>query len=71
MRSIEARISETAPAVTGMPSRNLPIRVSPAWASASSLGRPRKPQVPLMVCTRRKMLSRIFASLGSCSNRTN
>ena len=71
MRSIEDRISVTASALTGMPSRNLPIRVSPAWASASSRGRPRKPQVPLMVCTRRKMLSRIFASLGSCSNRTN
>ena len=71
MRSMEDRISVTASALTGMPSRNLPIRVSPAWASASSRGRPRKPQVPLMVWTRRKMLSKIFASLGSCSNRTN
>ena len=71
MRSIEDRISVTASALTGMPSRNLPISVSPAWASASSRGKPRKPQVPLMVCTRRKMLSKIFASLGSCSNRTN
>ena len=71
MRSIEDRISVTASALTGMPSRNLPISVSPAWASASSRGKPRKPQVPLMVWTRRKMLSRIFASLGSCSNRTN
>ena len=71
MRSMEDRISVTASALTGMPSRNLPISVSPAWASASSRGNPRKPQVPLMVCTRRKMLSKIFASLGSCSNRTN
>ena len=71
MRSIEDRISVTASALTGMPSRNLPISVSPAWASASSRGNPRKPQVPLMVWTRRKMLSRIFALLGSCSNRTN
>jgi hypothetical protein len=71
MRSIEDRISVTASAVTGRPSRNLPIKVSPAWASASSRGNPRKPQVPLMVCTRRKMLSRIFALFGSCSKRTS
>ena len=71
MRSMLDRISVTASALTGMPSRNLPISVSPACASASSRGRPRKPQVPLIVCTRRKMLSRIFASFGSCSNRTS
>ena len=35
--------------VTGIPSRNLPISVSAACASASSRGNPRKPQVPLMV----------------------
>jgi hypothetical protein len=68
MRSMLDRISVTASALTGMPSRNLPISVSPAWASASSRGSPRKPHVPLMVWTRRKMLSKIFASLGSCSN---
>ncbi|MGY4300239.1 hypothetical protein ACVWXN_008334 [Bradyrhizobium sp. i1.4.4] len=71
MRSIEDRITVTAPAVTGMPSRNLLIRVSPACASASSRGSPRKPHVPLMVWTRRKMLSRILALFGSCSNFTN
>ena len=71
MRSMVVRISVTASPVTGMPSRNLPIRVSAACASASSRGRPRKPQVPLIVCTRRKMLSRILALFGSCSNRTN
>ncbi|MEY9654306.1 hypothetical protein ABH980_001313 [Bradyrhizobium ottawaense] len=71
MRSIEDRITVTASAFTGMPSRNLPINVSPACASASSRGNPRKPQVPLMVWTRRKMLSRILALFGSCSNFTN
>ncbi|PIT05781.1 hypothetical protein TSA1_37415 [Bradyrhizobium nitroreducens] len=71
MRSIEDRITVTASAFTGMPSRNLPIKVSPACASASSLGSPRKPQVPLMVWTRRKMLSKILALFGSCSNFTN
>jgi hypothetical protein len=49
IRSIEDRITVTASARTGMPSRNLPIKVSPAWASASSRGNPKKPQVPLMV----------------------
>ena len=71
MRSMVDRISVTASPVTGMPSRNLPISVSAACASASSRGRPRKPQVPLMVWTRRKMLSRILALFGSCSNRTS
>ncbi|MGY4485633.1 hypothetical protein ACVWWR_004824 [Bradyrhizobium sp. LM3.2] len=71
MRSIEDRITVTACPVTGMPSRNLPISVSPACASASRRGNPRKPQVPLMVWTRRKMLSRILALFGSCSNFTS
>ena len=35
--------------VTGMPSRNFPMRVSAACASASRRGRPRNPQVPLIV----------------------
>ena len=64
MRSMVARISVTASLVAGKPSRNLPIRVSAACASASSRGRPMKPQVPLMVWTRRKMLSRILALFG-------
>src|SRR5262249_45935734 len=34
-------------------------------------GRPRKPQVPLIVWTSRKILSRIFALFGSCSKRTS
>ncbi|MGY3363704.1 hypothetical protein ACVWZL_000829 [Bradyrhizobium sp. GM2.4] len=71
MRSIEDRITVTACPVTGMPSRNLPISVSPACASASSRGNPRKPHVPLMVWTSRKMLSRILALFGSCSNFTS
>ena len=54
----------TASPVTGMPSRNLPISVSAACASASSRGSPRKPQVPLMVWTRRKILPRILALFG-------
>src|SRR5262249_30496920 len=61
----------TASPVAAMPSRNLPMRVSAACASASRRGRPRKPHVPLIVWTRRKMLSRIFALLGSCSKRTS
>ena len=66
MRSIVDRMSETASLVTGMPSRNLPISVSAAWASASRRGRPRKPQVPLMVWTSRKMLreDRLVAGLA-------
>ena len=70
-RSMVDRMSVTASPVTGMPSRNLPISVSAACASASRRGSPRKPQVPLMVWTRRKMLSRILALFGSCSNRTS
>ena len=61
----------TASLVTQAPSRKLPIRASAAWVSASSRGRLRNPQVPLMVWTRRKILSRIFALLGSCSKRTS
>ena len=71
MRSMVASTSVTASAVTGRPSRNLPISVSAACASASSRGSPRNPQVPLMVWTSRKMLSRILALLGSCSKRTS
>ena len=71
MRSMVARMSVTASRVTGMPSRNLPISASAACVSASSRGRLRKPQVPLMVWTRRKMLPRIFALFGSCSKRTS
>ena len=70
-RSMVARISETASPVTALPSRNRPISVSAACASASRRGSPRKPQVPLMVWTRRKMLSRILALFGSCSNLTS
>ena len=70
-RSIVVRIRLTASPVTGMPSRKLPISASAACVSASSRGSPRKPQVPLMVWTSRKMLSRILALFGSCSKRTN
>jgi hypothetical protein len=42
MRSMVVRISVTASPVTGMPSRNLPIRVSAACASASSRGKAQK-----------------------------
>ena len=68
MRSIVVRISVTASPVTGMPSRNLPISVSAACASASSLGNPRKPQVPLMVWTGRKMLCKISHCSGPARN---
>lgn len=71
IRSMVWRIRLTAFWVTGAPSRNLPIKVSAACASASRRGRPRNPQVPLMVCTRRKMLSRMRALFGSCSNFTS
>ena len=49
LEAMVERISVTASPVTGMPSRNLPISVSAACASASSRGSPRNPQVPLMV----------------------
>src|SRR5262252_10814185 len=71
MRSMVERITVTAAPVTGMPSRNLPMSVSAAYVSASSRARPRKPQVPLIVWTRRKMLSRILALFGSCSKYTS
>jgi len=45
MRSMVARMIVTASFVAGSPSRNLPIKVSAACASASRRGRPRKPQV--------------------------
>src|SRR6185295_1657385 len=66
-----ARTSVTAAPVTGRPSRKLPIKASAACVSASSRGSPRKPQVPLMVWTRRKILPRILALFGSCSKRTS
>ena len=71
MRSMVERMIVTASPVTGMPSRNFPISVSAACASASSRGRPMNPQVPLIVCTMRKILARIFALLGSCSKCTS
>ncbi len=42
MRSMVERMSVTASAVTGMPSRNLPIKVSAACVSVSSRGQPEK-----------------------------
>ena len=42
MRSMVERMSVTASAVTGMPSRNLPISVSAACVSASSRGQREK-----------------------------
>ena len=71
MRSMVARISVTASLVAGTPSRKRPISASAACASASSRGRPRKPQVPLMVWTRRKTLLMMVALPGSCSKRTS
>ena len=49
IRSIVDRMRVTASPVTGMPSRNLPIRLSAACVSRSSRDKARKPQVPLMV----------------------
>src|ERR1700744_6235803 len=71
MRSMLTRMRLTASPVTGMPPRDFPINVSPACASASRRGNPRNPHVPLIVWTRRKILSKILALFGSCSNRTN
>ena len=45
-------------------SRSFPSTFSPAWATRSSLGRPRNPQVPLIVCTSRKMSPSVSASSG-------
>ena len=47
MRSMVASTSVTASPVTGMPSRNLPISVSAACASASSRGKFEKSAGPL------------------------
>ena len=49
MRSMVDRMTVTASWVASAPSRNLPISASAACASVSSRGRPRKPQVPLIV----------------------
>ena len=45
-------------------SRTRPSTFSAACATRSSRGRPRKPQVPLMVCTRRKMSPTVARSPG-------
>ncbi len=71
IRSSVCKISVTPSPVTSAPSRYLPISVSAAWAKASRRGSPKKPHVPLMVCTSRKMLERMAALLGSCSNFTS
>src|ERR1700743_1673554 len=66
------KISVTALGVTeSSPSRNFPRIFSPACATASRRGRPRKPHVPLMVCIKRKMFPRMVASLESRSKRTS
>src|SRR6185437_6904826 len=44
---------------------------SPAWATDSRRGKPRNPQVPLMVWTSRKMLLSNAGSLGFCSSFTS
>ncbi len=72
MRSIAARIRLTMAGVTAsVLSRSLPSTFSPAWATCSSRGRPRKPQVPLMVCTRRKIPDSVSASSGVRSSVTS
>src|SRR6185437_14080461 len=44
---------------------------SPAWATDSRRGKPRNPQVPLMVWTSRKMLLSNAGSFGFCSSFTS
>ena len=53
------------------PSRNRPSTFSAEWATRSSLGRPRKPQVPLMVWTRRKIRPTVAPSWGVRSSVSN
>ena len=45
----------TGASAASLPSRNRPSRFSPEWASFSRRLKPRKPVVPLMVCTERKI----------------
>lgn len=70
-RSTVARTSVTASALAGAPSRSRPIRLSAAWVMPARRTRPRKPQVPLMVWTSRKMLWIISRSDGSRSSWTS
>jgi hypothetical protein len=51
-------------------SRTLPSTLSPACATRSRRGRPRKPQVPLIVCTMRKISASVAASSGVRSSVT-
>ena len=72
MVSMDSSTSVTAGGVTiSSPSRIFPSTFSPACATASSRGRPRNPHVPLMVCTKRKMLDKISGSFGFCSSFTS
>ena len=52
--AVSTRLTMSGVAVS-TPSRTLPSTFSAACATCSSRGRPRKPQVPLIVCTRRKI----------------
>ena len=75
MSLIRSSASSTRLTRTGV-GRRLPSRIrlstfSPACATFSSRGRPRKPQVPLIVCTRRKMPDRVSPSSGVVSSRTS
>ncbi len=71
IRSIAASTALTSSGVTtSSPSRTRPSTFSPACATRSSRGRPRKPQVPLMVWTSRKISERVGASSGARSSRT-
>ena len=67
-RSTAERISVTSSGVADLPSRNRQTTASAACVRASSRPSPRKPQVPLMVWTRRKMLPTIAELDGSVSN---
>jgi len=65
MRSSAARIWLTISGdADSVASRSWPSTFSAAWATRSSLGRPKKPQVPLIVCTIRKMSPSVAASSG-------
>ena len=47
--TIESSVDVISGVRTSAPSRSLLSTFSPAWVSASSLGRPRNPEVPLIV----------------------
>ena len=71
IRSSAARTRVTVSGVAvSTPSRTFPSTFSAACATCSNRGRPRKPQVPLIVCTSRKISDSVSWSSGVRSSFT-